>query len=454
MTPVNDWTAMRWALTGLLAFSAPVAAVEISPSGEGGALVFPIWATTNGHLSVLSVVDSQYHSSFAGLPSQAVKMLLRDAQGGVLFSANLYLRNREDTWTASITPLPDGRSRLASSDGSCVLVGESGDAVEPWSGSVDLDADHGFIEFIVMASFRLAWTDGSCVGLASRWNGGVWSQDPGIDLNEQHHTAALRGTLNLVNVQKGTSYTIPATALREFSDIPQHTAPNSVLPDLASAHDSGTSANATRSRVCDARSCVESTWALPRDAVAAALLASELRGDYSNSPTLAGKTDLVFSYPLRHHLAEGSSALGYAWVELATFDRSGARTGWEYGICSPAPPNGCVFEHPWSMSSMSNMVVGSFLFGGDASELQPSEVLGIEQTSLPSFSQPPPAEGAVVGSSYWRVTSREGHVYQGLPVIGVVLQQFENGNLIGPDDVPQRANYGVAVPMTRRMVWP
>jgi hypothetical protein len=40
-----------------------------------------------------------------------------------------------------------------------------------------------------------------------------------------------------------------------------------------------------------------------------------------------------------------------------------------------------------------------------------------------------------------------------LPVIGVVLQQFENGNLIGDDGVPQRANYGVAVPMTRRMEW-
>src|SRR5690606_24214458 len=58
--------AVHALMAGILAFSIPLAAVELSPSGEGGALIFPIWATTNGHLSVLSVVDSHPQSGFSG----------------------------------------------------------------------------------------------------------------------------------------------------------------------------------------------------------------------------------------------------------------------------------------------------------------------------------------------------------------------------------------------------
>ena len=454
--------AMHLTMAGMLALAAPLAAVEISPSGDGGALVFPIWVTTNGHSSVLSVADSQPQHGHAFLRPQAVKMLIRGDRGQLLLSANIYLRRAEDPWTASITPLANGQSRLASSDDSCVLVGEPG-AVVPWSGSLDLNADHGFIEFIVMASFNNVWENGSCEALASRWNGGVWSQDPGTHAVEQNQYATLRGTLNLVNVQKGTSYTIPATALREFSDIAQHTAPSSMLPDLASAHDSGTASNATHSRVCDKRGCIEGTWDLPRDAVAAALMASELRGDYSDSPILAGQTDLVFSYPLRHHFA--AAEIGWQqrpFVLLDTFDRSGAQLGGEYGVCPPTgPPGGCQRLAAWLLDLRGSVSAVSLQWGlsGGSSTL-PSKVLGISQTPLGSSSDPPPPEGSIVagqslldsGSS--GLVSNEGHVYRGLPVIGVVFQQFENGNLLGDDGVQQRANYGVAVPMTRRMVWP
>ncbi len=440
-------TTMYWLLVGMLAFTKPLAAVELSPSGEGGALIFPIWATTNGHLSVLSVVDAQSQTRASGLPTQAIKLLLRDAQGDLLFSANIYTRTREDTWAASITRLSDGRSRLASSDDSCVLVGEPG-AVAPWSGSVDLEADHGFIEVIAMATFGSQGGDGSCEGLAALWNGGVWSQDPAVDLAATNADAGLRGTLNLVNVQKGTSYTIPATALREFSDISQHTAPSSGVPDLSSAHDSGTVDNATRSRVCEARQCLEDTWASPRDAVAATLMARKLLGEYSNSPSLAGKSDLVFSYPMRHHYSGGGPPhLGSARLALHTFDREGHWIGGRRPGCPPTPPpQGC--EHFWERLHTASLEALSFPEVSQPDAF-PSAVLGLEIQAL-GFEVPAPAEGQFQSYFGQHLTSNGGRNYVGMPVIGVVLQQFENGNLISEDGVPQRANYGVAVPMTRQ----
>ncbi len=450
MKTITSRTVMRWIVAGLLACASPLSAVELSPSGEGDALVYPIWATTNGHLSVLSVVDSHPRRVFGSLPAQAVKLLVRDARGELLFGANLYLLNGEDTWAASIVSQPNGRSRLASSDDSCVLIGEPG-AVVPWSGSVELDADHGFIEMIVMGTIGSGAGDGSCTGLATSWNSGVWSQDPASAFDESSLDAAVRGTLNLVNVQKGTSYTIPATALREFSDISQHTAPSSALPDLASAHDSGTADNATRSRSCDGTGCMESTWTLPRNAVAAALLVEAVNGEYTRSSSLAGKSDLVFSYPLRHHFEKGTGDdMDSPRVDLATFDRSGMfRGGYICCVCpSAAPPHGCSYTEPWMLDFEESVIALSFLLSDDSSSLLPSEVLGVYRVHLPSFSLLPSAEGTFISRQFGALTSNEGHVHTGLPVIGVVLQQFENGNLIGADGVPQRANYGVALPMT------
>ncbi len=437
-----------WLMAAAMVFAVPVGAVQLGPHGEGDALVIPIWATTNGHTSVVRVVDSGSQYRFTGTPTQAVKVLIRGAEGQVLFAANLYLRTREDSWAASIVGLPGGRSRLASSDSSCVLVGEPG-AVSPWSGSVDLDADHGFIEFIVMATIPNVSFDGSCQGLAARWNTGAWSQDPRADVNASNVDAALRGTLNLVHVQKGTAYTIPATALREFSDVSQHSAPSSLVPDLASAHDSGTTHDATRSRTCDARECLEDSWESPRNAVAAALMAGSVRGEFSESPTLAGRSDLVFAYPMRHHFVEDQVGnLHSAYLFLSTFDRSAQYVGGVGQVCPGEPPQGC---HPyWDLHHLASVAVLSFPDVYGPQSLQSSAVLGIEVLPM-SWVIPPAAEGTFRGFYGGALVSNSGRRYFGVPVIGVVLQQFENGNLIGDDGVVQRANYGVAVPMTRQI---
>ena len=440
--------AIHALMAAILAFAMPLAAVELSPSGEGDALIFPIWATTNGNLSVLSVVDSQQRRYSSQRPTSAVKLLLRDAQGQLLFGANLYLHNGEDSWTASIVSLPDGRSRLASSDDSCVLISEAEEAV-PWSGSVDLDADHGFIELIVMGTFPMAIASVDCAGLAERWNSGVWSQDPDLGLDESNSNAALRGTLNLVNVPKGTAYTIPATALREFSDIPQHTAPNSAVPDLSSAHDDGTSEGATRSRTCDISGCREETWARPLDAVAAALLAEVLEGEYTRSETLAGRSDLIFTFPLRHHFDEQDHPyLSSPAFQLVTSDRQGSYSGGGSGDYICPPLMACYAG--WTLRPGSSVSVLSFLPTRNDSILHPTQILGIGQRPLSTLPHTmPPSEGLFFADFKSRVLGYETPDGIALPVIGLVLQQFENGNLIDSDGITQRANYGVALPMTR-----
>lgn len=428
-------------LLGATGLVSPLGAVEISAGGEGGALVYPLWATSNGHLSVFSVVDGGW------MPS-AVKLLVRDAQGEARFTANVYLGGAQDSWTASIVALPDGRSRLASTDGSCVLVGDEG-TLQPWSGSVELDADHGYIEAIAMGTVALGPFDTGCEALIERWTTGAWSQDPNADLLGPNAGSSLRGTLNLVHVQKGTAYGIPATALREFSDISQHTLPASPVPDLTSAHDEGTSTGATRSRSCDAQGCVEDTWATPRDAVAAALMVGTIQGEYTHSPSLGGRTDLVFTYPVPKRFGPGGFVLGdTARFDMSTMDREGRLIG---GLifCTPLPPpEGCAPYWSWEHQKR----VG-FISFPDQSQQQPfpGAVLGLP---VPGHwvSQPAPGDGAFRASIQGTtLTSNGGRTYRGAPLIGVVLQQFENGNLVGEDGVQQRANYGVVSPMTRRI---
>jgi hypothetical protein len=75
-------------------------------------------------------------------------------------------------------------------------------------------------------------------------------------------------------------------------------------------------------------------------------------------------------------------------------------------------------------------------------------VLGIEVLPLSNHGEPP-AEGAFQAVFPGRLVNSGGREYWGVPVIGVALQQFENGNLAGDDGVQQRANYGTATPMTR-----
>jgi hypothetical protein len=178
-------------------------------------------------------------------------------------------------------------------------------------------------------------------------------------------------------------------------------------------------------------------------------MARTLRGEYSNSPSLAGKSDLVFSYPMRHHFSKNvPPLLRSALLYLYTFDRDGQFQGGS-PPCPyfPGPP-GC--ELLWDMRHMANLEIVSFP-NVPYTGVVPSAVLGISAGGTGSFQQAAPAEGQFRAHYEQRLTSNGGRHYFGMPVIGIVLQQFENGNLLGEDGVHQRANYGVAVPMTRQV---
>ncbi|MEZ5436828.1 MAG: hypothetical protein R3F22_12540 [Lysobacteraceae bacterium] len=476
------------ALIAGLALVAPSRAVEVNRDGLGQVLILPVWTTTGGHSTLLNIQS---------LNLMAAKLRVLGGDGSLLFSGNLYFRQGNDSWTAGIGPDPGGGSLLSSSDTTCLLVsGEDG--VEALSGPISLPADHGSIEVIgmgvpahadgvdpnVVFQIEDEFAQSDCDALAARWNSGNWSESPAQALGSPD--PILAATWSIIQVERGTLYQVPGTALANYSDQVQHTSPGDALPNLASGHDAGTDEGKTVSRVCDSTmECSEDTWATPLDAVAAALLMDSYRGDFIIDPNLGAATDLIITYPLAPYFAERDgpdSTLAKAHVRMDSADRDGtSRTG---TVCpSPSPPH--VFcdgtymdiEQPAPMlkitfnpeqepsADLDILSDWTSTYIPPATPVEPSGVLGLPATyrlekadalqypdgTVSPLSPLPPLPPAgtffVALQYYWNaadLVGNSGKQYFGAPALPVVFQQYVNGTLPGPDEVAQRANYGMA----------
>ena len=232
----------------------PLSAVELDPGGTGQVLMVPLWTTTGGHASLFDLQPAREdtHDSIEGDFPVLARLRLIAADGKVVFSGNIYLRNAHDSWTAGIGARDGGGGRMVSIDETCLLVDHDG-GVAPFAGTIDLDIDHGWAEAIVKGAAAdealqetIAATD--CAALAARWNVGEWSTAPTDGIVTT--ASQIHGTWSLVQVDRGALYNIPGAALKGYSDQVQHTAPGSELPNLASGHDGGTDDDQTISRLC------------------------------------------------------------------------------------------------------------------------------------------------------------------------------------------------------------
>ena len=480
---IRGWLCRMALLVGI-GLATNVGAVQVS-DGYGQVLILPVWTTTGGHSTLLNFQPHLWG---------AAKLRVLDGDGALVLSGNLYFRS---DWTAAIGPNPDGGSQLVSNDPACLLVpGENG--VEPMSGPLHLSADYGSIEVILMgyAPYSVEGSqnevlqeiaNSDCDALAARWNGGSWAETPELGFSvPEDDWNKMSATWSIIQVERGTLYFVPGVSLDRYSDQVQHTPPGDALPNLASGHEAGTDEGKTVSRVCDSTmECSEDTWATPLDAVAAALLMDSYRGDFIIDPNLGAATDLIITYPLAPYFAERDgpdSTLAKAHVRMDSADRDGtSRTG---TVCpSPSPPH--VFcdgtymdiEQPAPMlkitfnpeqepsADLDILSDWTSTYIPPATPVEPSGVLGLPATyrlekadalqypdgTVSPLSPLPPLPPAgtffVALQYYWNaadLVGNSGKQYFGAPALPVVFQQYVNGTLPGPDEVAQRANYGMA----------
>lgn len=427
---------------GVAALVPAAKAVNLSPDNQGEALILPIFTTRNGFDTLISVTNTH-----TGIP-RAMKVRFRDRDGAELASLNVYLERR-DTWTAALSG-SGGETVVNFPDDSCALIDQGG-GPEILS-DLSFAEREGFVEIFEMGVL-VPSPEGlsdirDCERLHTRWTEGEWSIDPDDSVSEP--TGALRASASLINVERGTMYSVVATALAGFSDIPQHSLPSDPAPNLATVHDAGTDTGTTTSRVCDQEDCFEDQWARPIDAVSAALTAYEVTGEFVIEPEIGASTEWVVIVPTRHYYDE-EEPLSVTRVNMFVIDRQG--NGQAHPCFLPTRPWECETSYWFDLFRS----VETLSFNHEVSQLGsvvPSAILGMpHEVHFPTPEHPLPTAGyARIGldSPFRSLQSIDGTHYSGVPFIAIVLQEYINGVLVGQDNVPQRANYSNAFITSRK----
>ena len=433
----------------LTGFCVSASAIELSGNHAGQYLIVPFALATDHYDTLLQVSNGALPnlSNDLYLP-RALKLRILDQDGIPVLTGNLYLKGGE-TWTGGLA-VREGSARLISSSEACLLI-DSGDGLVSLD-SVAIDFESGFIEWVEMGvasgypdhqDYRDLVNQRDCDGLMALWSDPDWAHADAV-LNPP--AGSLRATASLINVERGTMYSLTATALNHFSTIAQHTDPSSPEPNLSTTFDEGTPNGETRSVVCRQGECVTSTWPSPLDAASAALMVTEAYGDYVISDSMQASTEWVVTYPTRAYYPD-EHTFTRANLKLLLTDRSGRIFE---GVNIGLPPPGVRyrtygFAHERSLhhldfnttSEQFNLQVPGSVFGIDQPVLFPSE-----HSDLPVI--PDSGQARVGFESNQRLISNEGTPYVGRPAIAWVFQEIENGVLEAGDGTLQRANYGNA----------
>jgi len=423
--------------------------VHRSNSGLGGALIIPYWTVAKGNDTLLSIRNGSDDATVA-------KVRILGEDGALLQSFSLYLDARA-VWNSAFAQF-EGVAKLLPRPAGCVLPAEIASDMEFALPAIPLDGAWGSIEIIEMALATNAseqlinagqWAP--CDALANEFESGSWSQSPnhGLAAPSQLLSAAVR----IINVAVGGMSTVTATALRGFSDVPQHTAPDQAAPDLSRAFDSGAPQGTTRSLVCSSTGCRMDDWDLPIKAVAAALTVSSMRVDYSVAPSLAAGFDWMIHRPLERYENEEDEFTIDSFPTLIVRNRSGATTrGAEVCITPPPWTPACgtsefpidqglvhqnlAFNARWAdlFSTIESAVLGH------PTIIRPGFVLG--DIEFPEY-QEGTAELRFVGSGEGVefLVASDGTVFVGEPVISFAVQQYANGTLVDDQGQAVLANY-------------
>lgn len=452
----NILNRMMLGCAAFLCQAATAGPVELSADHQGQALIVPVWTASAGNDTLITVRNN---SEWA----VAVKVRVIYRHGGEFAVFNVYL-NDDDSWTGALTATEAGTG-VVTRDGSCLLSSQELPDTSPGIVIGPSRPQSGYIELVEMARLRQdfqgvinRWPD--CEALSERFATGDWATDPAAGLiPPARNLGRISARVQIIDVADGGMISVPATALDGFTDIVQHTPPDSPVPNLSTAHGEGTDSGMTESRVCTASECRILAWAQPVEAVASVLLTSSLRGDVVLNPSIGGSTELVVTRPLKRY--EASDGTGFT-IEtepgFALFDREGAFIESQVQtvqLTPPPPPKTTPIELP-DLQNGAPVAVVSFDESATAGSVFLSPILGLFRNSAFSTA----GTGFISGhaeivfrqSLEQRLTSLEGISLRGEAAIGIAVQQFTNGTLV-PDPATQTSvlsNYRAVEPMTRR----
>ena len=425
-------------------------AVNLSTDGTGEVLVFPYFTVQGNEETLLSIVNTTDEG-------KVVKVRFREAYNTQeVLDFHVYL-SPYDVWVAKIQDSADGGAEVYTPDNSCTTMDDN---PQQFFGRLFTDSGptgaererEGYFTAIEIARIVDMDLDGNglqdyvhvngvpdnCGAIRAAWLNGTMAANSTVD----QPTGGLMGTLGIINVQSGTEVTVPATVLENFLDSPQHVAPGSLRPDWQDAVPNSVvmtsdSANGTVSVYADA-------WNTGEDAVSAVLMASALMNEYTVNPATEASTAWIVTFPTKTLYVNGGAAVapfthtfagdtdgdGKACEEIGMtiYDREEGQLSPDGSLVSPPPPTRTL-----SLCYEANVVQ----FGDS------SDVFSAANTEI-RF-----GDTALPGTSGWAkmtfnapahtMTSANGTVYNGLPVIGF------KATVLGNSNVGVGASYAAAV---------
>lgn len=417
--------------------TAADADLRLSTSGLGDALYIPYYTVEGGQTSLLTVAN-------AGSQATAVQVLLAESLNGQnVLSFSVYLAPHS-VWSAAITA--DGeRAKLVSESDVCTLPvrGPLGFRAvnfdyafnHPDAGSTSLTRTRtGAIEVIELGQLSgelaAAAVAGDCIAIQTAF---TISNGVSPDLGDQYSAPGgnISANLQVIKVVDGVVFSVPAIALRGFSDVPLYGVGFDHYPRLANPILPGGAEHYT---VDYAGQRLRFESQRGPDAVSALFSSAQLGGEFYATPALGAQSRWVVSFPTKHvyvHQRAGSLVSGGEAVSpfSTAFSAEGA--------CET------IATRPGRLDGQPLEVGGQPIVDSDRTLCGQVNLLDFPAgevdagTELLRFSADP--------SRVILATREDGTPVQlqGLPAVGLQLSTFINGQA-QPGIL---ANYSVSVPL-------
>ncbi|MGQ0798587.1 MAG: hypothetical protein ACT4NL_00540 [Pseudomarimonas sp.] len=451
-------------LIGLLAAATGNAAVERSNDGYGQVLLYPYFSagaelsTVASVSQTVSLLDVNAEEPLA--ISVVVKLDTGDTAGTLVSEHFTVFLAPHASWNFTLSQV-QGRTALSTDSTTCAFRDESALTTGPVT-FANVGAE-GWIEVYLLGRTKTERGIGEllrlrqCAQIAERLDGlsaAEWLVPVG---------KALRGAAHLVDIPSGTSYSLPTVALKDFADTPQWGF--SDQPTLADVSPPVAHVVASDGDWLDARFSAN-----PVDAVSAVLMDARWEVDFTSEPALGARTDLVIVAPTREWYVGGTptrapfashpsfSPNGSPRTIGRLHDRSGnVRTPPFQSAsaqlkCTPPP----TVVPQLGPAIGSSLVVVQF---APQPTLQSQRSYPMQHRSVGGgtcFTAPVPVWQSITSGrlalqfdihpdlGVGSLTSDEGLVFTGLPVIGAALTKAVNGGVGG-----SLANFGLVQGISR-----
>lgn len=433
-----------------------VQAVQTSPDGAGQVLLFPVISQGLRYDSLLSLTNQDTERP------ALLRVTIRDgADGAARARLNVFL-GAGDSFTAAI----DGQN-MTPGTGTCWTAFTNTVDVHP-PDAVRLELERAaFLEVIEMATV----TPGTATAALVDDPGGDCAavrqavEDQAALERLEAPAGRITGGLTLIDVPLGLSFSLEPTALDHFRESPLYQPADAAGPTLDDAEPAESVLFGRFAPGGEESATLTSTWEHGVDAVSAVLMANTLDTDFNVETAIAANTDVLLAFPTRHHYqgetrdderqpfitryvrsnvnVDPIETPGQQFLLIAR-DREGETVIDTFGAkCTPARVN--PYPGPLLTESQLNLRVGgdSVIPGiatHEASQVStPDMCSSVNATPIRDLMDTGMLEMDFGGFS---MTSQEGHVHHGLPVIGASLTAIAN-------ETTTLANYGVVNTMRR-----